>query len=91
MRRRRGKGAHPLVAAQASWLLARLDDQRGQTREAAALAGVAGLLSHTFVIGPFGEGRASFEQAFPPETEPAAPDPGRSYPGKTARGRVALG
>src|SRR5262245_35431434 len=31
------KGAQPLVAAQASWLLAHLLEQRGQTTEAAAL------------------------------------------------------
>ena len=32
-----GPGAHPLVAAHASWFLARLLDQRGETKEAAAL------------------------------------------------------
>ena len=37
----------------------------------------------TFVIGPFGEGRASLNAAFPPETEPAAPDLTKTYPGKT--------
>src|SRR6476620_8544426 len=30
-----GPGAHPLVAAHASWFLARLLDQRGETKEAA--------------------------------------------------------
>ena len=77
------KGAHPLVAAQASWFLAHLEDQRGQTAEAASLRASLGLLSHTFVIGPFGEGRASLNAAFPPETEAAAPDLTKTYPGKT--------
>src|SRR5262245_46419977 len=77
-----GKGAHPLVAAQASWLLAHLLEQRGETREAATVRASLGLLSHHFVIGPFGEGRASLNTAFPPELEPAAPDLGKSYPGK---------
>src|SRR5262245_21958426 len=61
-----GKGAHPLVAAHASWLLARLLDQRGETREAQSLRASLGLLSHAFVIGPFGEGRASLNTAFAP-------------------------
>ena len=73
-----GPGAHPLVAAHASWLLARLLDQRGETREAAALRASLGLLSHGFVIGPFGEGRASLNTPFPPEKEPAPPDAGRA-------------
>src|SRR3982751_6516613 len=77
------KGAHPLVAAQAAWLLAHLHDQRGETADAAALRASLGLLSHYFVIGPFGEGRASLNAAFPPETEPAAPDLAKTYPGKT--------
>ena len=59
-------------------------DQRGETAEAASLRASLGLLSHTFVIGPFGEGRASLNTAFPPETEAAAPELGaRRYPGKT--------
>jgi transglutaminase-like putative cysteine protease/Flp pilus assembly protein TadD len=78
-----GKGAHPLVAAQASWLLARLLEQRGETREAATLRASLGLLSHWFVIGPFGEGRASLNTPFPPELEPAQPDLAKTYPGKT--------
>ncbi|HEY7370859.1 MAG TPA: DUF3857 domain-containing protein [Polyangia bacterium] len=77
-----GKGAHPLVAAQASWLLAHLLDQRGEAREAAALRASLGLVSHYFVIGPFGEGRASLDTTFPPEQEAAAPALGKSYPGK---------
>src|SRR5262245_33751318 len=46
-----GKAAHPLVAAHASWLLARLHDQRGETAEAARLRDSIGLLSHYVVIG----------------------------------------
>ena len=34
------------------------------------------------MIGPFGEGRASFRTAFPPESEHAPPELARSYPGK---------
>jgi transglutaminase-like putative cysteine protease/Flp pilus assembly protein TadD len=76
------KGAHPLVAAQASWFLAQLYDQRGLTAEASSLRASVGLVSHYFVIGPFGEGRASLDTVFPPETESAAPDLGKAYPGK---------
>ena len=75
-------GAHPLVAAQAAFTLARLLDQRGETREAAALRAPLGLFAHWFVIGPFGEGRASFGTRFPPETERAPPELGHAYPGK---------
>ncbi len=75
-------GAHPLVAAQAAYLLAHLLDQRGARKEAAALRAGLGFLSHPLVIGPFGEGRASFGTAFPPEAEQGPPELGRSYPGK---------
>jgi tetratricopeptide (TPR) repeat protein len=75
-------GAHPLVAAQAAFTLAHLLDQRGETREAAALRAPLGLFAHWFVIGPFGEGRASFRTRFPPETERAPPEVGHTYPGK---------
>ena len=77
-----GKDAHPLVAAHASWLLAQLLDQRGETREAERLRASLGLLSHAFVVGPFGEGRASLGTTFPPEKEPAPPALGARYPGK---------
>ncbi len=75
-------GAHPLVAAQAALILAHLLEQRGEAGEAAALRAPLGLLSHWFVIGPFGDGRASFATRFPPESEKAPPEVGRSYPGK---------
>ena len=77
-----GPRAHPLVAAHAGWLLARLHEQRGETREAEALRAPLGLLSQVTVIGPFGQGRASFATVFPPEEERAPPEIGRSYPGK---------
>ena len=75
-------GAHPLVAAQAAFLLAHLCDERGASKEAASLRGGLGFLRHPFVIGPFGEGRASFRTAFPPEAEKAPPELARTYPGK---------
>jgi len=75
-------GADPLVAAQVELLLAHLLDERGATEEAAALRARLGLLTHAFVIGPFGEGRTSFGTPFPPEKEPAGPQLGRVYPGK---------
>jgi transglutaminase-like putative cysteine protease/Flp pilus assembly protein TadD len=82
VRRGIGPGAHPLVAAQASYLLAHLLDERGAGAEAASLRAGLGFLAHPLVVGPFGEGRASFATAFPPETEHTPPEPGRSYPGK---------
>jgi cellulose synthase operon protein C len=75
-------GAHPLVAAQAAFLLAHLCDERGATNEAASLRRGLGFLAHPFVIGPFGEGRASFRTAFPPESEHAPPELARTCPGK---------
>ena len=81
-------GAHPLVAAQAAFLLAHLCDERGASGEAASLRSGLGFLAHPFVIGPFGEGRASFGTAFPPESEHAPQElarssrSSRSYPGK---------
>jgi transglutaminase-like putative cysteine protease len=75
-------GAHPLVAAQAALLAAHLADERGDARDAAALRASLGLITHAMVIGPFGEGRASFGTVYPPEREPAAPELGRRYPGK---------
>src|SRR6185312_8635403 len=84
---RRGLGArsHPLVAAQAAFLLAHLCDERGASEEAASLRAGLGFLGHPFVIGPFGEGRASFRTAFPPESEPASElaRTSRTYPGKS--------
>src|SRR6185437_13399818 len=82
LRRGMSAGAQPLVAAQASFLLAHLLAERGASDEAAALRGSLGFLAHPLVIGPFGEGRASFGTAFPPEAERTAPVIGHTYPGK---------
>ncbi|MFL5308770.1 MAG: DUF3857 domain-containing protein [Polyangia bacterium] len=75
-------GAHPLVAAQASLLLAHLEDERGDHATAVARRARLGFLTHAFAIGPFGEGRPSFRTPFPPETEPAPPALDHRYPGK---------
>ena len=75
-------GAHPLVAAQAALLLAHLEDERGDHAAASARRARLGFLTRAFAIGPFGEGRASFRTAFPPEAEPAPPALDRRYPGK---------
>ncbi|HEY6476769.1 MAG TPA: hypothetical protein VI456_09320, partial [Polyangia bacterium] len=82
LRRGLGPRAHPLVAAQASYLLAHVLDERGAGAEAASLRAGLGFLSHPLVIGPFGEGRPSFATAFAPELERGPPELGRSYPGK---------
>ena len=77
------KGAHPLVAAQASWLLAHLLDQRGETARSGGVARVAGpavaQLRH----------RAVRRRARQPEHGVPAGEGGgrararRRYPGKT--------
>src|SRR5262245_53848435 len=82
LRRAAGPGADPLVAAQAAWGLSRVLLQRGDAEGAAAALAPLGLFSHFWVVGPFGEGRSSFAEAFPPETEHGAPDLGKRHPGK---------
>jgi cellulose synthase operon protein C len=84
VRRAVAPGADPLVAAHASLQLARLLDQRGDDTGAQAVRAPLGLLTHFWVVGPFGDGRASFGESFPPETErgAGAPDLARRYPGK---------
>jgi len=77
-----GPGVHPLVAAQAAWLAGRFAEQRGDETAAAALRTGLGLVDHAWVIGPFGDGRASFATAFPPEREAAAPERDQRYAGK---------
>ena len=74
--------AHPLVAAHARLVLARLVAERGAAADADALRAPLGLVSRYFVIGPFGEGRASLATTFPPEREPAPPAMASRYPGK---------
>jgi cellulose synthase operon protein C len=83
LRRTAGTGSHPLVAAQAAFHLARLLDQRGDTAGASAARASLGLVSHALVIGPFGEGRASFGEIFPPETEKNPPEREKRYRGKS--------
>ncbi|HVT08430.1 MAG TPA: hypothetical protein VHO67_13305, partial [Polyangia bacterium] len=75
-------GADPLVGAQAALLLAHLEDERGDHAAAEARRARLGFLTRAFAIGPFGEGRASFRTAFPPESEAAPPALDRRYPGK---------
>ncbi|HSS38074.1 MAG TPA: DUF3857 domain-containing protein [Polyangia bacterium] len=75
-------GAHPLVAAQAALLLAHLEDERGDHAAAETRRARLGFLTRAFAIGPFGEGRASFRTAFPPEAEAAPPALDHRYPGK---------
>jgi hypothetical protein len=75
-------GTDPLVAAQASYLVARTADDRGDAAAAERRRAALGLLTRFWVVGPFGDGRASLAQPFPPETEEGVPDPARRYPGK---------
>ncbi|HET6284378.1 MAG TPA: hypothetical protein VFH73_25700, partial [Polyangia bacterium] len=72
----------PLVAAQAAQMLARLEEQRGDAAGAERRRAALGLFRHFWVVGPFGDGRASFSQPFPPELETGAPDVARRFPGK---------
>ncbi|HEY4187349.1 MAG TPA: hypothetical protein VGP07_19900, partial [Polyangia bacterium] len=72
----------PLVAARARDWLASRADATGDTTAAEELRRPLGLLSRVWVVGPFGDGRASFGVGFPPETETDRPEPGRLYPGK---------
>ena len=86
-----GPRAHPLVAAQAAWLLARLTSS-GARRARRRRCGRRWACSRTVsVIGPFGQGRASFGTTFPPEEEPAPPETGAQLSGQGARCRLALG
>src|SRR6266404_6880630 len=75
-------GGDPLVAAQASLLLARMEEQRGDAAGAERRRAALGLFRHWWVVGPFGDGRASLGQPFPPELETGAPDAAKRYPGK---------
>jgi tetratricopeptide (TPR) repeat protein/transglutaminase-like putative cysteine protease len=89
LRRAAAAGADPLVAAQATFNLARLLDHAGDAAGARAARASLGLFSRYAVVGPFGEGRADLAEAFPPEAEAAAPERARSYRGK--RGGVDIG
>ena len=56
------KGVEPLVAAQASYLLARMEDDRGEAAAADQRRAALGLVTRFSVVGPFGEGRSTFSQ-----------------------------
>jgi tetratricopeptide (TPR) repeat protein len=81
-----GGKANPLVVARAREWLARRAEATGDERGAEELRRPLGLLSTLWVVGPFGDGRASHGVVFPPEQEEAkargAPDQARGYPGK---------
>ena len=74
--------ADPLVAARSRSWLARRAEATGDDGGAEALRGSLGLLSRFWVVGPFGDGRASYGVAFPPEKESGPPDPKQTFPGK---------
>jgi Flp pilus assembly protein TadD len=82
LRRAAAADGDPLVAAQATFHLARLLDQAGDGEGAARARASLGLFTRYVVVGPFGEGRAGHGQAFPPESEAAAPERSRVYRGK---------
>jgi transglutaminase-like putative cysteine protease/Flp pilus assembly protein TadD len=91
LRRAAAPGSDPLVAAQATLHLAHLLDEAGDAEGARAARASLGLFSRYFVVGPFGEGRSGFSQAFPPEKESAAPETGRTYRGKLGDTRWRAG
>ncbi len=82
MRRAAGPGNHPLVAAQATMLLAHQLEERGDDAGAHALRAPLHALTKLWVVGPFGEGRGGFSQEFPPETDQERPSRAHSYKGK---------
>ncbi|MDB4982594.1 MAG: Tetratricopeptide 2 repeat protein, partial [Myxococcales bacterium] len=82
LRRAAGPGSHPLVAAQATMLLAHQLEERGDDAGARALRAPLHALTKLWVVGPFGEGRGGFSQEFPPETDPELPSRAHSYKGK---------
>ncbi len=82
LRRASAAGVDPLVAAQATFQLARLLGQRGAGDEAEAARASLGFFTRFSVVGSFGEGRSGFSQAFAPEGEADAPATGRTYRGR---------
>jgi hypothetical protein len=89
------KGTDPLIAAQAGNLAARIDDDQLYDKGGAAGGAASpdpspgdrrraalGFVTAYTVVGPFGDGRSSFGEGFPPEHDDGAPDPTRKYPGK---------
>ena len=75
-------GTDPLVTARARDWLARRLEEKGDEEGAAAMRAPLGVLTRLWVVGPFGDGRASIETPFPPESEGDLPDPTRAYAGK---------
>jgi tetratricopeptide (TPR) repeat protein len=85
----------PVLAAQANYVAARGLEDLGRVEEAAAARKRLGFLEQPFVIGPFGEGRASLDEPFAPERAPGPPVEGASFEGKLRpvawrKGAVAL-
>ncbi|MEP6653086.1 MAG: hypothetical protein ABJA82_06985, partial [Myxococcales bacterium] len=80
----RAAGTDPLVTAHARDWLARRLEEKGDEAGAAAMRAPLGALTRLWVVGPFGDGRASIETPFPPEAEGDLPDPtrARAYMGK---------
>ncbi len=76
------RSGDPLVAARARDWLARRSEERGDDAAAAHIREPLGLLTRFWVVGPFGDGRASIGVTYPPETEVGEPDATRIYPGK---------
>jgi hypothetical protein len=76
------KGTDPLVAAQAANLAARIDDDQLDDKAGERRRAALGFVTAYTVVGPFGDGRSSFGETFPPERDDGAPDPTRKYPGK---------
>ncbi len=79
---RKPGAADPLVAARARDWLARRLEQQGDDGAAASVREPLGILSRFWVVGPFGDGRASVDVPYPPEFETGVPDAARDYAGK---------
>jgi cellulose synthase operon protein C len=78
-----GKAAgDPLVAARARDWLALRAEEKGDDGGAAQLREPLGLLSRFWAVGPFGDGRASIDVPYPPESDRERPTVDRAYPGK---------
>lgn len=72
----------PVIAAQATYVVARELEDLGRVDEALAARKRLGFLEQPVVVGPFGEGRASLDELFAPERAPGPPVEGVSFDGK---------
>jgi cellulose synthase operon protein C len=82
--------SHPLVAAQASFEMARFDELFGRDTEAAQRYRALGLIESFWVLGPFeGQARGEVNPTLPSETQHIAPAEGRAFPGKLPGQTVA--